>query len=320
MLNKKSIILFFISISFFGSIDLNAQCFASSANPMGGSANLGVMNKKTMRFMTFYRYHLASKYYDQNKYYDGLQKTLSSANYNYIGTLLGYGLTDRLSLEIETGYFLNKTQYYRSSDHHLTGRGVSNALTSVKYAIYQDFQNRVEFSGAVGFNTPFSTEVKSVDGVVLPIDLQPSTASYGLVIQTYFIKEDSFNAMRYFFMGRYERNFENPQGYLFGNVFTGSAFISRHFVFGRGAIKDWTTIIQMSYQHKEKNIREGKLINASGGHTLLLTPQINVTINEKWNISLLYELPVYRYLYGIQLGGDYSVMVNFARDFNFDKR
>ncbi len=296
-----------------------AQCFASAGNPMGGSANMGVMNKNALRVMAFYRYHFASDYFNSDVRYHGQERIFKSANYNYAGTLFGYGITDRISAELETGYYLNKSVNYRiESLSWQTGHGLSNALVSLKYAFFRDVDNRFEITGSGGVNIPYGYRLKSVDGVVLPYDVQPSTASYGLVFQTFVIKENSFKSVRYFWINRFDKNFVNPDGFIFGSIFSSAAFFSRHFVFGQGKAKDWTLILQLRFQNAEAN--KGYKEKASGGRSVFFAPQINWSINETWNISLMFEKPVYQYYNGKQLGVNYAVLLNVARDFDLSSK
>jgi hypothetical protein len=296
-----------------------AQCFASPGNPVGGASNMGVMNKNAFRVMSFYRYQLSLRYFQGNELYTESNRPLSSANYNYQGLLLGYGLTDRFTLESEFGYFYNKTQHYRFNHAVLNGFGLSNTLLSLKYGFLQNNDKRFEISGAAGLNIPFRRTMMSVDGVTLPVDLQPSTASYGITLQSFIVKENSFSSMRYFWVNRYEINFENPQGYVFGKVFSSSVFVSRHFTFGEGRWKDWTLILQGRFQMKEKNTRDGNIVLASGGHSVMFAPQVNFSPGENWNISLVFERPLYQYLNSIQLGSQYAVLLNMSRDFSIKK-
>lgn len=299
---------------------VEAQCFASAGNPMGGSANMGVMSKNSLRVMTFYRYQYASDYFEgAERYHEGPARIYSSANYNYAGALLGYGISDKISAELETGYFLNKSVNYRSESlGQQTGYGLSNALLSMKYALYHNTDNRFEITGAAGVNIPYSQKLQRVDGTVLPYDVQPSTSSFGIVLQSYMIKENSFKSIRYFWVNRYDKNFTNPDGYLFGSVFSSSAFFSRHFIFGQGAAKDWTLIIQLRFQNIGPN--EGYKEEASGGRSLTLSPQINCSLKEKWNLSFLFEKPIYQYYHGIQLGVNYALLFNIARDIQLGKK
>jgi hypothetical protein len=302
--------------------DVFGQCFASGGNPMGGSGNMGVMNKRALRTLVFYRYHYGSTYFEGDKVYEGSARLYQNADYHYTGLLLAYGLTDRLTVEFEGGYYPSKTVRYRIADLTQRGFGLSNGVTSLKYAFRQNHEKRFELSGAAGVAVPFRSEFQRDGGVVLPDDVQPSNASLGLVAQTYLIKENSFTSMRFFWVNRYEHYFANPRGDVFGAALNSAVFVSRHFVFGQGGFKDWTAIVQVRYQYKGQTVQRetGNITQASGGQSVVVVPQINCSIHETWNISLLIEKPVYQYYNGIQIGADYALLLTVARDFNLKKK
>jgi hypothetical protein len=277
------------------------------------------MSRKSLRIMSLYRYHLANTYYQGEKVYEGNMRTVERATYNYCGMMAAYGLSDRLSLEAETGYFINKTQVYRHSLNSLSGSGFSNLTAGLKYALYQNSEKRLEWTVSAAGKLPLSSGFASVQGVELPVDLQPSTSSYGFVCQSYFIKENSFNAWRFFLVNRYEKNFENPNGYLFGSSLHTAAFFSKHFIIGSGGFKDWTIILQARHQYQNQNRRWGKLVEASGNQVVFLSPQINCSIHEKWNLSVMLEKIIYRSYRSVQLGGNYSVGIHLSRDINLQR-
>jgi len=298
------------------------QCFASGGNPMGGSGNMGVMDKGALRTQFFYRYHYGSTYFEGDQVYEGSARLYRNADYHYSGLLLAYGITDRLTVEFEGGYYPSKTVRYRIADFSQRGFGLSNGVTSLKYALLQNQEKRLEFSGAAGVAVPFRRAFQRVGGVVLPDDVQPSNASMGLVAQTYLIKENSFTSMRFFWVNRYEHYFANPRDDVFGASLSSAAFVSRHFVFGEGGFKDWTAIVQARYQYKGQTAHRetGKITEASGGQSVVLVAQINCSIHETWNISLLFEKPIYQYYNGIQIGANYALLLTVARDFNIKKK
>jgi len=78
---------------------------------------------------------------------------------------------------------------------------------------------------------------------------------------------------------------------------------------------DWTTILHIrnEIRNKDKTVNGWK--ESSGSTIFYFSPQINYTIREKWNISVLADLPVYQYFNGTQLATKYSISLNFARDF-----
>jgi len=306
--------LLFIFLLYLNN-NIKAQCFASSGNPVGGSDNIGVMNKGIVRISSFYRYSSFNKYFEKNKKYAGDKGILNNANYNYIGLLSGYGLNEKWTLETEAGYYLNKTQNYIFDNFSLTAKGFSNAVISSKHKVFSNSDKRIELSFALGANIPFSREFKEENGVVLPIDIQPSTGSYGIVFQTFLIKENSFKGIRYFYSNRIEKYFENKQNYIFGNSYSNSLYLSKHFVFEKYILKDWTLIMQLRNQIKDPNFRKGTKVDASGNMIFYLIPQINLSINDSWNISLLCDVPVYQYYNNIQLANNFSLGLVLIKDF-----
>lgn len=292
-----------------------AQCFATPGNPVGGAENIGVMMKNHLRIQSSFRYHLASNYYKGSQIYQGDKRTLDKAYFNYGGLMAAYGITNQLTLEVDAGYFFNKTQEYLKWDGSLTGSGFSNISAMLKYALYQDMLNRVEFTMAAGGKIPLSTEYQRVDGVVLPIDLQPSTASYGIKAQTFLVKENSVGSWRIFWINRYEKNFENPYNFIFGDLFSSAIFYSKHTHLNISErFKHWTLIMQARYEYNDQNTRNKQTVPASGGHMVVIAPQINCSIDQKWNLSVLFEKAIYRYYNNIQLGGNYSIGVQLSRD------
>ena len=53
----------------------------------------------------------------------------------------------------------------------------------------------------------------------------------------------------------------------------------------------------------------------SGGYSFFITPQLNYTIKERWNISALFDIPLYQYLHGVQLASSYAFSISITKDF-----
>ncbi len=207
-----------------------AQCFASPGNPIAGSSNLGVLDEGIIRAVGFYQYNLLDNYYEgSNRIKWDKPSAISSAYYNYGGFSIGYGITQKFTVETEIGYFFNKTQNYKYIDEDLAAGGLSNAIISGKYNIYRDYGNNIELSLSAGAKIPLSLEPKRVDGVEVPIDVQPSTGNFGAVFQSFFVKEFDAISARLILINRYENNLtENKMGYKFGDEYVNSLFFSKH--------------------------------------------------------------------------------------------
>jgi hypothetical protein len=305
-------IVIVITLSFFYQL-VSSQCL-STVNPVGGTSNLLALQSKTIRTIAFYRFNYGNKYFHEDKPSDF--NLIKSACYNYIGTILGYGITSRLTLETEAGYFVNKTQQYNVDPiQKLRGYGFSNIVVSARYGIYRNNHRRLFYSASAGVKIPCSVNYQVIDGVELPEELQPSVGSYGLVFQSFLVKENSLRGLRYFLTNRLETNRTNRKNFKLGTSFFTSFYISKHLLFGwiKG---DWTTILQLRNEIRSRNIRADEPVEASGSIIVFLSPQINYSINETWNISVMCDIPIYQYLNGVQLGSKYGITIGFARDFN----
>lgn len=308
--NRLITALFIVSFLYYGNA--GAQCL-SSANPVGGSANLLVLEKNSLRVIGFYRFSYGDQYYEGSKRSDF--DLISSENYNYAGSIIGYGMADRVTLEAELGYFINKTQVYNIDPvYSLRGSGLSNAILSIKYSLLKDDEKRFFISSSIGAKIPFSTEPQSRDGVELPVEVQPTIGAFGMVIQGFMVKEKPITGTRYFLTSRLEINSRNTQEYKLGTSVITSFFLSKHLMLPwlRG---DWTTILQLRNETRGIDRTITGVRESTGSTIFYLSPQINHFIKEKWNVSLIADIPVYRHFTGTQLTTKYGITITLAREF-----
>jgi hypothetical protein len=305
-----------LSLFFFNPYKTNAQCFATPGNPVGGTSNMGTMQKNHLRISSAYQYSYSNQYYEGYKRYKGSKAILSDANYNFTQLMFAYGIIPKLTVESELGYFINKTQTYSFSSESLRGSGFSNATFSAKTKLYDNIISRFSISMGLGVNIPCSQTMQIVNGTQLPIDIQPSTGSYGGLWQTYIVKENSFKGSRYFYTNRIESFLPNKTNFTFGTSINQSIYYSKHFDKHNWKLNDWTLIIQLRNQIKTKNKRDDVEILASGGCSFWIVPQVNLFLKEKWNISTFFSVPIYQNLNDVQLGNSFSFGLNIIRDIN----
>lgn len=282
-------------------------------NPVGGAENLLALQKNSLRTIVFYKGGISNHYFTGSDKSDYNQ--IDRANYNFLSLTLGYGLSQKFTFELETGYYLNKTQVYNTTPEiSLTGRGLSNLNFLLKCNFYADLFQRIYFSGAAGVKVPASRNYQSVNNVELPYQLQPSQGSYGLIVKSSFVKENSARGLRYFVTNRVEVNGENPYQYKPGSSVFTSLYVSKHLMFPwlKG---DWTVILQLRNELRFKDVFNGETNHSTGSCLVFAVPQINYVLNEKWNISAMADLPVYRYFNGVQLASALNISLVLSRTF-----
>jgi hypothetical protein len=288
------------------------QC-CSTGSPAGASMYVGVLNKNTLRFTAFYR----NNYSDT--YYEGTHKTdknvaLRWAGYNFSGITLGYGITNRLTIEADAGYFFNKTQQFKNIDYREKGYGLSNGGLNLKYGLYIKPIQQVEVSAALGMRFPFSTSLQVVDGVQLSRDVQPSTNAHGLTGMIFLSKGFSEISTRIFSVNRYEYNFEDKKDYRYGSNLMNSIFVSKKI------IPYLFAILQVRSELRGKDQDNGDDRVNTGNFHMFVSPQISYSLLKEWNLSVLCDIPVYKDYEGKQLTPSYSFAVSITRDLNLCKR
>jgi hypothetical protein len=307
-MNKTQFILVFIMILF--PVVIHAQCL-SSVNPVGGTNNLLVLEKNSLRIISFYKYGQGNQYYEGNSVSDF--DLIEKAFYNYLSASVGYGLTWKTSIELETGYFFNKTQDYNlDPDYRLSGHGLSNFILSVKHSLYSNPFKRFYITGAAGAKIPSSQKLQLDNNVKLPVEVQPTIGAFGAVFSSSFVKENSETSMRYFLTNRTELNAPNKEGYKPGTSVYTSFYISRHLK--APWLKDnWTAILQVRNEIRMPDKINEKTKESSGSTLFFVAPQLNYVLKENWYLSAMVEIPVYQNFKGTQLGASPGITFVISR-------
>jgi len=317
---KKHILLFVIAIMFSGST--YCQCFGSPGNPAAGTSNLGTLKKKVLRISFFHRYSYSDTYYEGYKKSNFL--LYDRANFNFTGNIIAYGVSDKFTIEAETGFFINKTIHYSTQlpfplpEYTKKGYGFNQTVISGKWMLLDDEKHPVKWSASAGVKVPLRSEPQYHNNTQLPIDAQPSQLAFGGVFQSFLLKENSFKGLRYFMINRYEYNLKNSIDYLWGQSLSNAFFISKRLHVKNKLFRDKLTgIIQLRHEMKTRNKNFtlfNPLVNSSGSQLVYLTPQINFTAKSVWNISFMVDLPLFQYYNGTQIGNKFSMGLVLIRD------
>lgn len=301
-----------IGLAWLMGYQVHAQCFSSAGTPVGGSQQMGMLDPKVLTLSGFFRYGYFDRYFEGDQVSD--VDLIKNADYTFGGTLLSYGLSSRIGLEAELGYFGHKTKRYRMPEgYSLSGSGWSNTLVSAKFKIWQHPVHNLAWSVSSGLKIPFSRHLKAVNHVRLPFDIQPSTGAFGGVLQSYLVYQNSFTGFRYFLYNRFDLNGQSLEEYRFGPSLTTSLFISKHLIKTSSWPVSLTLIAQIRSEYHGSNTLHGVPENSSGSFKTFLSPQINLAFHDLWNLSVLADLPVYQYYNHIQLAERFSLGFSLTR-------
>lgn len=287
------------------AVSARAQC-CSPGNPLGGTANVGTLEARSFRIMAFLRHSYSDRYFEGSKKAE-LQGT--TAGYYYFGSVFAYGITKRLTAETELGVFIDKRKTIEGQTPERAS-GVANGVLSLKYGLWKNSLRDWELAAGAGLRFPF-TQKLLLDEFNYPLnmDVQPSTGAFGFVGQLFLYKGFLPRGWRFFLLNRFETNAENNIGYRYGDALISALFASKKIGL------HWTAILQLRNEWRKIDHWDGIRLNSTGGDVLALSPQINYNIAQKWNVSFLVDIPVYRKYNLMQLGSKYAFAVNFVRDF-----
>lgn len=301
----KAITVIFLLTCLWLNNQVFAQCCAPG-NPVSGSEYNGILPKKTLRTVTFYRHSFSDTYFNSSEK-SVMQGT--TAGYDYAGEVISYGVARRLSAEAEIGYYFDK---YQDSDMlgRFTTYGFNNAVLSLKYAVIKT-KNDLEVTLGTGVKIPLSAKVfYDVYGLPYGQDIHPSTGAYGITGQLYVYK-GFLTKWRAVLHTRFDHNGYNNVNYKFGDALITSLFVSRSFK------HNWTATMQLRNESRQEDFQGDIHYLSTGGVIRYLSPQISKTFKHRITAAISADLPVYRKYHGTQLSPKYAVGFSLVKDFTF---
>lgn len=301
-----------VMVLFLLTYSINAQC-CMPGNPSGGTTNQGSLLPKDLRVVAFYQFSNGSHFFtgSQKQNYNYIE----GAHYHFTGLSVAYGINPKYTIELETGYFNNRTIRYSKQGlkdnpvNHSKGWGDFSFLN--KYTLYKNRLNHWEFTPMIGFRIPTHLHPKTFEGEILPIDLQTSTQSFGLTGGLFVYKGLGNKKTHLFLNNRITYSFPNFDKYQFGVTWNSALFVSHNLN------HRFTFIGQIRNEWRQKDSKNGYFKDATGSDVVLLIPQINFSVTQKWNFSILAEVPVYHYYIGTQLARSFSLAFVLNRLFRF---
>lgn len=308
---KPAILLLLLSLIY---LEDYSQC-CSPGNPVGGSGNLGVLNEKSLKIILSHRYSYSGKYLDGDQPFDPY--FVETGNFNYTGILVAYALSKRITTELETGYFTNKSQTY--VDGVLPSKKSGNGINSITLTPKINFLKKKgwEITAGVGLKYPIGAYNKEFDGVIAELDIQPSTGATDFINTIFIAKEYLEKHLRFFLYNRIELKGTNPLQYKYGNLYSTSLFLSY------SASNRWDFIVQVRNEYREKDERPAQVkpydvvkVPISGSEKVFFSPQVNYNFSPTFSVFVLADIPIYQYYNKQQLANSYAISLSIMKKIN----
>ena len=295
-----------------------AQCCAAG-NPISDDGSASGGGKKVLDVGIIGTYSYSDEYYSGTELSD--EDYIENSNFIFSSVNLGYGITDKLKASAEIGYFFAKAQNFPGIQGFPEGfnrnaTGLGDLVLGAQYLAYQNCEKLFNIFPRAKITLPVGTFDKVDGGVMLPIDIQPSSGSYKYHAGLLFSKIYMEGKLALFLDNSFEysqRISTERTTYKYGNLYNNSLYA------GYKIIPKLTLALQWRSQFRERaSDKNEELVNATGGHVMFISPQIRYAIFNDWNVSIRYDYPFYKNMNGTQLTNNYAMSIRLSKSVDFN--
>lgn len=330
-MNSNKVVTLVLGIILFSSQYLFSQCCGGGGgSPIADGASQGVLLEKQIEINSNYQYINTHKF---------LNGDVPSDNYlaryysQYVYSRIAYGVTKNFTMSVESGYYINKTQYGLKYADTIASKGLGDLLLFPKYDIYNhsDGKRTTEITLGLGFKIPIGPYNDSlllfhnpVTGVNIydkkPPAVQPTTGSQDIVFYGFFLRGYPSKNFKVFANILYIRKGWNPEGEKFGNYLSVGLFASKKI------ITNLMGALQLKYESIDRMQRYKYLPMpnydpaATGSKKIALVPQLNYSmLHGKLTCYVMSEIPLYQFVNNVQVASQYLTTLGLSyRFFAYD--
>ena len=307
-------------------------CSGGSGSPIAGGASQGVLLDRQMEIASSFQYLSSSKFLTENRDTASLFK---SYNTQYVYTKMGYGITKDLTLSLEAGYFLHKTQIglfdtVLNKSAEISSSGIADLIIFPKYDVLNrtDEDKRVELTVGLGYKIPLG---KHNDSTLVytnpntgqqfyttsPPLVQPTNGSHDLIGYAFFFRGFPKHSFRLFANTLYIRKGWNSLGEKFGDYASIGLFA------GKTLFEKLGVTLQLKGEHIGKlkaaeNVDLLAFYNvdtaSTGSGRIVLVPQVSFTM-KSFTIFALSDFPIYEYVNGTQVASQHQFTIGLSYRF-----
>ncbi|MBI1835895.1 MAG: hypothetical protein HYR91_01380 [Flavobacteriia bacterium] len=325
-------LLFFLSFCFASqSILAQGCCSGGSASPIAGGTSQGVLNEKQVEIATNFQYLSSNKFYAQDRDTTPMFRRLYS---DYAYFRLAYGLSSKLTISLESGYYINRTVIWPEKNITRTS-GIADIIIFPRYQVYYKCseKKKTEFTLGLGYKIPigshddstiFYTDPTSGKNYyqTAPPTVQLTNGANDFIFYSFFFNSYLKKNFRVFANSIYVHKGWNSLGQKFGDYASISVF------FGKTIFKRLGLTAQIKGEWVGR-MKTDKLIDmvayynvypaSTGNRKVFIVPQISYSY-KNLTVYALSEIPLYQYLNGSQVGSQYQFTSGISYKFSLKKK
>ena len=317
---RQLLISFLILVA---NITIYAQgcCSGGAGGPIAGGAASGVLQEHQMEISINHQFNTSNTFYNGSEVTE-TEKYFNNLKSNYLFFRTDYGVSEKLTLSIASGYFFSKTKEAEDITSNRTSSGFSDLIIFPRYNIYNKNSNfkRTEIALGLGIKMPLGTHIDSTLTVAAssyapgfpdkdqyernsPL-IQTTNGSNDFMFYSFIFREYQKRKLRLFISALYVKKNFNSSGIKFGDYSSLGLFISKTL------FRQWGVTTQLKLEHIGK-IEAAENIDllanyniepiSTGSNKVFFTPQISYS-QKGLTFFVTSEIPIYQYLHGTQIG------------------
>ena len=180
---------------------------------------------------------------------------------------------------------------------------VSDARITGRYQFEGTPDSVANYGLQLGVKLPTGDDhITNAEGIVAERALQPGTGSTDVIIGGYFSNRPHSAAMTWFAQGNYQRAMATRDGYRPGDQLSATGGLRYPFS------ESVSGLFQLNLLLKQKDSGPNAESELSGGKFLFASPGLSYGVTRDTQIYGFVQLPVYRYVNGIQLSANWSAI------------
>lgn len=320
------LILIFL-LSFLSRVSMAQSCCSGgSGSPIAGGTSQGVLDDRQAEVSINFQYTNSKKFLTGDK---ESKNFLDNFNSKYLYSRFAYGVSSKLTLSLETGYYFNKTQIGLNKRDTLSNSGFGDFIIFPRYSVYthNTEATRTEVTLGLGLKLPIGkyldssvvyTNAQGKDFYTpMPPAVMPTTGSNDFIFYGFGYRGYPVKKFRVFANLLYVRKGWNQLGQKFGDyasigLFAGKTF-RRKFGVTLQLKGEW--IDRMDYDKKVDMLATYNLdVTATGGKRLLFVPQLSYSY-KTLSAFILSEIPLYQYVNGTGIASQYLFTLGLSYRF-----
>jgi len=311
-----------------GAVFAQGCCSGGSGSPLAGGASTGVLQKKQVEFSLSHQYNYTDEFYSGDSDTINLIDQLTS---NYLYFRADYGITDKFTMSLASGYYLNKTILELGYKDTITSSGLSDLIILPRYSVFNKKRanTRTELTLGVGLKLPLGSNTDSstvgVNSagedvyVISPPTVQVTSGSHDLMLYGFLFHGYQKRKLRFFANTIYVRKGYNSMGQKFGDYASLGLFVSKTVLKNVGLTAqlkgEWIGNMKVARTVSDVDLSIYNIdLDASGSKKVFFVPQISYNYKQL-TMFVASDIPLYQYVTGVQPGSMYQLTTGLSYRF-----